>query len=453
MKDSILTEAISKLVQRSKAAIAKMSQELVIRFEVHPVEHKEVEGFKYDEKGATYTGSSHGYIQTKNWMKACYDVYHIIAPSNEYMALEALVKENYPGPYQSNITTQYTFKLLQVLFKNEAVGSAIEKLNIAFLQQLKNEVHDAKATAYLSGIILKNDIILSEGCLLRKTIKSDLEQPKNAITDGRHFPIPSAVLEIKMRLTDKQHGLLQERITESVRLMRLFDVGSISDIYYNIQFDVITGGHGTSGSPHGFLHPWKEYLLKTEDESWFVHFVNHLVKDPKLLNSRKNVNSINIAFDRYSEGLLENVPIERRIMNGVMGLEALLSSPKPEIRYSLSLRVSKLLSYFGFEPLVVKTFVGQAYDIRSSFAHGGHLTSKHKNQLKENFGGEYNFTVTILNYLRVSLFIYIATKIEKSVLLKAIDDALLDVTAAESLATQLEPAEEFLKKKLSQLPG
>ncbi len=236
----------------------------------------------------------------------------------------------------------------------------------------------------------------------------------------------------------------RKRLRLFVQLLRLFDVGSINYNFYEMKFDIITGGHMSAGSSHGFLFPWKKYLLKSVDENRFVYFVNHLLKDKDLLDSYKGVNHVNIAFDRYSEALLENVSIERRIANAVMGLEALLSTQNPEIKFSLSLRVSKLLSFLGFDPLSVKLFIGQAYNIRSKFAHGGHLTKEIKNKLEAEFNGIDGFTITILNYLRICIVIYIATGIAKKELMQTIDDALLDNTVAKKLATTLEPVNQFL---------
>ena len=51
MNDSQLIDHIQQLLQLSQIVIAKMSDELVIRFELQPVEEKTVEGFKYDDGG------------------------------------------------------------------------------------------------------------------------------------------------------------------------------------------------------------------------------------------------------------------------------------------------------------------------------------------------------------------------------------------------------------------
>jgi len=448
MDDSILKDQLQQIVQLSQAVIAKMSKELVIRFDLQSVEQKEIEGFVYNNDGASYERSSRSFKQIKNWTKACFDVYYAVAPSNQFLALDKVVKEKYPEPHQTNIVSQYAFKLFYILFKSENAEQekAIDGLNTVFLQQLNGNPHFTKGTAYLNGIILEQDIQIADGCLLRRTVKNDLEQPQNSVNEGRHLPVPSAVLEIELQLTGKQHGLIQEKIVLMVQLLRLFDVGSINYNHYEMQFDIITGAHMSAGSMHGFLHPWKKYHLKGGDEARFIHFVNHLIKEKDLLNSSKSVNHINIAFDRYSEALLENVSIERRIANAVMGLEALLSDPSPEIKFKLSLRISKLLAFFGFAPLIVKSFVSKAYDIRSSFAHGGHLSINDKNKLEANFQGADTFTTTILSYLRVCIVINIATGIKKKDLMLAIDDSLLDIQASQKLANRLEPANQFLIK-------
>jgi len=125
MKDPVIANYLLKLVQLSKAVTAKMSEELVIRFDIQTVEQKEVQEFVYNENGASCGRSSHSFKQINNWTKGCFDAYRIVAPSSEFLALDNVVKENYPVPYQSNIVPQYTFQLFYILFKS---GGAADKI-------------------------------------------------------------------------------------------------------------------------------------------------------------------------------------------------------------------------------------------------------------------------------------------------------------------------------------
>src|SRR5207249_1076401 len=102
------------------------------------------------------------------------------------------------------------------------------------------------------------------------------------------------------------------------------------------------------------------YFVKTERESLLQKFWTTmstvLPSDIYALQS-KQIGHITLAYDRYSDGLLQNGIVERRIANVVMGLKALFLEENQELSYRFGLRISKSLSLFGKSPLEIREMV------------------------------------------------------------------------------------------------
>jgi hypothetical protein len=103
----------------------------------------------------------------------------------------------------------------------------------------------------------------------------------------------------------------------------------------------MSGGAVRSTSEH--------YVVGREDTSRLKRFwqsVSHAI--PKdIYDFQKQVSPLTLAYDRYSDALLQNGIAERRIANAVMGLEALLLDEIQELSYRLGMRTAKALSLIG----------------------------------------------------------------------------------------------------------
>ena len=157
----------------------------------------------------------------------------------------------------------------------------------------------------------------------------------------------------------------------------------------------------------------------------------------------KKVDHLTIAFDRYSEGIIEPVILERRILHISMGLEALFSNSETELSFRLTYRISKALSCLGINPLDAKIFIKEAYNIRSKFAHGSPLSLDQHKKL-DGIGGEKMFLSTMANYLRILILAAIICKLKKKNLINLIDDSFLDAQKESELKMLLSAALPYI---------
>jgi hypothetical protein len=230
-------------------------------------------------------------------------------------------------------------------------------------------------------------------------------------------------------------------------LLRLFNVGSVNWISYDMSSDSLLDpfGAGTMGSgarPAAL----DTYVIKSEAEPNLKRFWEALnVLLPKdIYDFHKQISHITLAYDRYTDGLLQNGMVERRIANAVMGLEALFLEETQELSYRLGLRISKILSMVGRNPLEVREVIKEAYAIRSAFAHGGHLTYKAKQKLDRKYGDVKKLLLSILDYLRLSIIIMILSRVSKEELVDLIDDALLDSDRQQQLQSRVSDAKALV---------
>jgi hypothetical protein len=144
-----------------------------------------------------------------------------------------------------------------------------------------------------------------------------------------------------------------------------------------------------------------------------------------------------IAFNRYSDSLLQYDLIERRIANAIMGLEALYFKPSgemQELQYRLGIRIAKILGILSFNSINVRCTIKDAYTIRSIFSHGGHLIYKETRKYETKYGGDIkNLLNSILDYLRISILVSMTLHTEKDEFIDTIDNALIDNLANQRL--------------------
>jgi len=129
------------------------------------------------------------------------------------------------------------------------------------------------------------------------------------------------------------------------------------------------GGLGTSWSGTRYVSHFK-YSLDEENISSFKTFCK--IIEPLIAVKAKKAQGLHIALTRYTSAIIEPIDTERKLMNAIMGLEALhsLSGDRGEIEFRLTHRAAKILSLFGDDSLEVRKKLLNAYQIRSKVAHG-----------------------------------------------------------------------------------
>ena len=182
-----------------------------------------------------------------------------------------------------------------------------------------------------------------------------------------------------------------------------------------------------------------KYSVKDADVDIFVKFINTFEQKLKFDQDEKESKALNISIERYVSSLLESEPIDRKLMTAVMGLESLytLDKERGENAFKLGIRVAKLLGNMGFDSTKVRELTERAYFFRNTVVHGAYISQKMQEQMNEIFP-------TILNYLRVSLIIFLLSpELGKHKMINMIDQATINEIQNEKL-------KEILKKHMDE---
>ena len=246
---------------------------------------------------------------------------------------------------------------------------------------------------------------------------------------SNHPPTPTAILTLE--ILGRGPRQVQNKVQLIISILRLYRVGSIKHISYKMYTkSIIDFGFGSVGTIE-VLAPSEKYVIKNEDVAQFKEFFNLMIDHvPKNFDefTDSDVNHLSTAYKRYCDFLLGSNSDEKKITNLVMGLESLFLKveEKQELSFRLKMRIAKMLSNFGFNPKEVKKIIAKAYDLRSLYVHGGHISYKERTELEEKFDNVSQFIKTLSNYLRISILIFILIGISKIEFLDKIDYSFID---------------------------
>jgi len=271
-----------------------------------------------------------------------------------------------------------------------------------------------------SGVFISSDDAILQDFSFRKIIAKDLEQHDSPFS----FPfrnIPDGVITFKSKISnvdgwDHAHNVLD--------LFRLFRLGSVSYITFrqNSSSLIWTSGSGTQ-SP--LSHPSRrfKYELANKDVVDFHRFCEAFLPILKKQNeNEKDMFGFKIALERYRNSTLDAVDDGRNLLTAVIGLEALYTAKHEvgEIKYRLSNRIAKLLSYFDWDVRRVRKLIEDAYGYRNTIGHGSNIDQKDLNKVR-------GILEDVCNVLRVSVVVFGAFLLElnKNQIVFGIDDLML----------------------------
>src|SRR6266567_4932152 len=422
-----LAEAIQEMARDAKETRAIESEE-------EPFWQTRVTEFEYTDGGITKVRTEGNYVTSTTWFRASVAMMKRVAEHGTFASALADLERTYQPAGMRQSLERFAGTIVHGCLYSDPnhdfqrdTDTTIEKL----LTELSGGPVVYRAKVEVVGIALRPEkVSLEPGISIRQPTKEDLEKRVRPIGFSVHSNAnPSAILEIELRSVRGQNQILQAKVEQCVALLRLFDVGSVQWTSYEMSSESLLDsfGHATMGSGDQ-VSALETSVVKSEDASKLQRFWRTLnVFLPKdVYDVHKQTSHITLAYDRYSDAVLHNGTIERRIANAVMGLEALFLEETQELSYRLGLRISKILSMVGRNPLRVREVIKEAYAIRSTFAHGGHLDYKAKKRLERKYGDVRTLLLSILDYLRASIIIMIVSRASKDELVDLIDDALLD---------------------------
>ncbi|MCX9089831.1 MAG: HEPN domain-containing protein [Candidatus Methanoperedens sp.] len=414
-----------------------------------------VDKFQYTDTGITDYGSHSEYITKPSWFKATHKIQESIQNSKEFCsALEELNSIFGKSDTLSHNLEKFVGRFIhQCLYNSRFEEIEIDIVIATFLKDLREEPVKYGTRVELEGIVLQPERIeIAEGITLRQPHIEDLEKefPEHSFMISRFMPPPSAILNIEF--LGRHVNEIQRRVGQAIAILRLFKVGSAKYSTYNIYSDSMTDimAMGTLSS-HDISAALETSLITLEDAPKLKNF--WLKMSNSIPNSFYDIgitkaDYTTIAYNRYSDGLLQSGILERRIANAIMGLEALYFKPEGEMQelaYRLRIRISKLLGLLGYDPHEIKERINDAYGIRSIFMHGGHLDYRKKRKLDSKYKDVKTLLLSVLDYLRISIILNMLILKEKEEFIDLIDDSLIDRIKEEQLILVISGMKEFIR--------
>lgn len=402
--------------------------------------------FKYGAKGVEYSGATGTYFTKKSWFQQAHEVKEKIINTGEYALALSALQEELRGKADLNGTIErFVERFILRCFneRKQTSPSEVQDLIRKFVGDLKGEPTIHRAEIQFDGMVLESPKIElpQVGLMLRQSTREDLEKefPYFMPSPDRVLTRPSAIGELSIQ--GRNEASLQLQVEKVTVLLRLFKVGSVKHLSYSMHTDsladLFTGGNLTSGGnlvamESSYLHKMDEEKLKR-----FIQCLETLVPPKFYRFGEGEISHLTIAFDRYNDALLRISILEERIANTVMGLEALLLEETQELSYRLGLRIAKIFSLAGDDGKKIREILKDAYKIRSTFAHGRHLTPKERRRYEMKHGELRVFLCAILDYLRKLIILLMVIQKGKDDLIFLVDDALIDKAAEAQLNTKI----------------
>jgi hypothetical protein len=434
-----VNEAVGTLVE----TVRHMVTEAISSNRLVPGEYRAYQwklyNFTYDDSGVVVPRAEGDYVSLKSWFRAWEVLEPQIKAHHSFKEALDTLQQNYPALPLADWLDSFMKAIVSVFLPECGKPCKPEEIVERFLKDLAGGPVTYTAQVFLQGIVLRSqEIEVETGVCIRKPRKEDFEIPILSELAERPPRYPSAILEMRtVGARDRSPQLIQEQVERCVVLFRLFNVGSVKWMRYELSSDSIASQwlHGLLTS--GDRNPAREtYVIRTEDEPSLKQFWQTMGPSlpREIYGFQKRVSHITLAYDRYSDALLLNGILERRMASAVMGLEALFLMENQELSNRLSLRVSKLVSLISNQkPLEVRSMLKDAYEIRSTFAHGGHLSDDKKRRIEKKYDSTKALLTGLINHLRVSIIAAIMSGMKKDALVNLVDNALLDAQEQERL--------------------
>lgn len=432
--DSELIDLLKLLATKVQKTIDNGLSDGSIQPENKEYRRWKVDKFQYTDEGIIESDGHDTIISELSWSRANIKIRDIIKNCPEFNnCLEKMCTlfddSNLSSSCLENLVGDLTDYYLH---NSKCEDEDIEDFITILFKNLNEEPVKYGAVVKLAGIILKSERVdIADGISIRQPKREDLEMDLTIYNNFNPFPEFSTILNIEFQ--GKMARDIQRKVHHAIALLRLFKVGSVKYISYKMYTDSLTDfiARGEMSSNNSLGTPEK-YIITSEDElslKKFWKLMSDYIPENFYEIGITEIDHKILAYNRYSDALLQNGVLDKRIADVIMGLEALYLKPDGEMQelaYRLRIRISKLLGSLGYDPLKVKEIINDAYGIRSTFLHGGHLNDKKTKKLEAKYKDSKILLYSILDYLRISIIMMILLPEEKVKLIDLIDDSLID---------------------------
>lgn len=400
-------------------------------------------------------------IEKPDWSKTVYDfVEQKIKPLPEFEKLNQSIAKRYKKNINklakgSNEVSQVALWLRTFIVRlvydklegKQTQDSLIEYASL-FKSELELSLYEFKYVYYLDGIFIKPKLIqINDNIVIRKTQPTDFEYTRDIYLESPRPPymaLPSSIFEIEMSTRDETEcHKYANRLFNALRLYRLGSVYSmmlVSDKKTIIW--PVSGGRSWS---HTNYTAHRKYTVTKKETDKFTNFITTIERQLDFGGDGREHRGLPVSMDRYNSALLESNNVDKRLMSAVMGLESLLTleKDKGENAFKLGIRTAKLLSNLGFDALKVRESTEKSYGFRNKVVHGSHVSEANRKRMSE-------ILPDILNYLRVSLTVFLLSKnVAKDKMIDMIDRATVSDAQNAELKKAIESNTGEFTKVLS----
>ena len=243
----------------------------------------------------------------------------------------------------------------------------------------------------------------------------------------RHEYLLEAIISQK-KGTQPNANLVQEVFDDIVSVLRLFKSGCVTVRYIDCE-PISWSSTGRAIYGKGFrsgIVPPRIYTLNKSE----IHSILKLWRRFKAFRrnegSSEEANYFNIALKRFNFGI-EETDVENKIIDFIIGFEALCLSDSFELGYKLSNRVAILLAKNSGEAEKIREFMKIAYRVRSKIVHGDKTKPIIIAGKSIDLGP---FTLKLEEYLRKLLKIFLALSTKgkkKGDIIMDLDRSLFDL--------------------------
>jgi len=450
---------LKKLAVRIRTDVTEGLADQSIVPENETVLRWKVDHFDYGATGITSFGAHGEQVTRKTWYKSWVKLTQAIGKLSEYDTVLRGLKSEFGNDSQiESHLRAFTSLLVRELLSNPAIGDeAIDEMITNFSRNLQDEPVRYRVQAAIIGVAIeseKTDLSPRDGIFLRRPKKEDLEVEATEFSYWGTRPLspqPSAILT--MELMAKRGREVQDQLERAISILRLFGIGSVVWSSYQVNSDSVTDPFGSASMHSGRqTQALETYLLTDDDLSKLRKFWQACEKTMPVGFydlGQTTTDSLTIAYNRYTDSLLQNGLLERRIANSMMGLEALFlkGTEIQELTYRLTVRIAKFLGLLGYDSHRVRAGLIDAYRVRNLFAHGSQLDKKEKKRIESKYKDVKNLLKETLDYLRVSLVTSILIGIKKSELVDHLDGSLIDREREERISSLVSPVSEIVHKR------
>lgn len=265
---------------------------------------------------------------------------------------------------------------------------------------------------------------------LRATEKTDLERAIAIPPVGPFYlQFPDAVAEA--RLSGRPFMEVETHAQRLIAVLRLF--AGIPAVIQSTEFLMMPARRSIGFS---WANPpqvaWRKGTLRYTNQKALQAFWERLadrLPSSFLTPGPEFAEAVSVAYERFKEAVEGGSSFERSVTSAVMALEALFFKPsgeQAELTYRLSIRVSRFLGFLGKNPTKTREVIELAYDVRSSYVHGGKTSHRDRRKIERLYGSLVTFQTELIDLVRISIVTNLVRHLDKDEFVDMIDDSLID---------------------------